>query len=64
MTISLSFKTDVQWNVNSQKKFMVNGFNPRVQLFVWRDRPVESSLERLLLVTDVSTTWALVIFSS
>ena len=31
-------------------------------LFVLRDCPGESSLERLLLVTDVSTTWVVVIF--
>ena len=44
-------------------KFMVNGLNPGVSVIylVWSSG-WGKSLERLLLVTDVWTTWAVVIF--
>ena len=49
---------DIEINV-----ILVTGLNPGVSVpSPGRSRQTNKSLERLLLVTDVSTTWALVIF--
>ena len=42
--------------------FLADGLNPGASVFVLYDHLSESSLQRDLLVTDVSTTWAVVIF--